>query len=167
MGNKASAFKMTRDTVTKTVTYDPIALEVGQAPRYSLVYMHGVGWDAEAFTHFLADRGVDDDFLRPFENCRFVFPNAGKMKVQLYGDREKHSWFDVYRLDTKRDYTELSQIWDDFNQKDLENSADWVFKDVLRREAHELYEGDTSRVFHGGFSQGAFVSLAIHLRHNR
>ena len=111
MGNKASAFKMSKDAATNAVYFDPLGLKKGQAPRYSIVYMHGVGWDAEAFTHFLGERGVDNDFLKPFEDCRFVLPNAGKQKVKLYKDREKNSWFDVYKLDTNGDYTHLNQIW--------------------------------------------------------
>lgn len=61
--------------------------------------LHGVGWNAQTFIEYMLECGLDDKFLAPFENTRFVFPEAPIKPVQLYNNKRKPAWFNVYGLE--------------------------------------------------------------------
>jgi phospholipase/carboxylesterase len=125
---------------------DTIEHETGPAPRWSVVWLHGLGADGRDFAPI-----VPELVRRDWPPLRFVFPHAPVRPVTINNGMAMRAWYDIV----------------DF---DLANRADeaGVAASVAQVEAlvaNEVARGvPRSRVFLAGFSQGGAVSLAAALR---
>ena len=125
---------------------DTIEHETGPAPRWSVVWLHGLGADGNDFAPI-----VPELVRRDWPALRFVFPHAPVRRVTINNGMAMRAWYDIV----------------DF---DLANRADeaGVAASVAQVEAlvaNEVARGvPRSRVFVAGFSQGGAVTLAAGLR---
>lgn len=120
--------------------------ETGPAPAWSVIWLHGLGADANDFVPLVPE------LLRPhWPSLRFVFPNAPVRPVTINNGVRMRAWYDIV----------------DF---DLANRADeaGVLESVAQVDAlieREATRGiPASRVILAGFSQGGAVTLAAGLR---
>lgn len=125
---------------------DAIERETGPAPSWSVIWLHGLGADANDFVPLVPE------LLRPnWPAIRFVFPNAPVRAVTINNGVRMRAWYDIV----------------DF---DLVNRADetGVLESVAQIDAlieREAARGvPASRVILAGFSQGGAVTLAAGLR---
>ena len=125
---------------------DCIERETGPAPAWSVIWLHGLGADANDFVPL-----VPELLRKHWPAIRFVFPNAPVRAVTINNGVRMRAWYDIV----------------DF---DLANRADeaGVLESVAQIDA--LIEGEAargipaSRVILAGFSQGGAVTLAAGLR---
>lgn len=125
---------------------DCIETETGAQPRWSVLWLHGLGADGHDFAPLVPE------LVRPdWPALRFVFPHAPVQPVTINGGMRMRSWYDIVSFD-------------------LAGRADAAGVDasVARVEAliaREVERGiPASRIILAGFSQGGAVTLAVGLR---
>lgn len=129
-----------------SVLLDCIERETGPAPAWSVIWLHGLGADANDFVPL-----VPELLRKDWPAIRFVFPNAPVRAVTINNGVRMRAWYDIV----------------DF---DLANRADeaGVLESVAQIDAlieREATRGiPASRVILAGFSQGGAVALATGLR---
>ncbi|MCD9098697.1 alpha/beta hydrolase [Luteimonas fraxinea] len=129
-----------------SVLLDCIERETGPAPAWSVIWLHGLGADANDFVPL-----VPELLRKDWPAIRFVFPNAPVRAVTINNGVRMRAWYDIV----------------DF---DLANRADeaGVLESVAQIDAliqREATRGiPASRVILAGFSQGGAVTLAAGLR---
>lgn len=121
-----------------------IILEPVEAPaEYSLIWMHGLGDSAMGFYPVFAS---EETFLPG--NFRVRLLTAPESAVTLNHGFRCNSWYDIISLDR----TENS-----FSFKDVERNSVEIQK-IIQDEI-DLFQGDSTKVFIGGFSQGCAMAL--------
>lgn len=125
-----------------------------QKPRFSLIWMHGMGDEAETYVPFF---GHLESPL--YQHCRVRLLQAPKRFVTV-NQEENHAWFDL--KSTNRFNSPEEQVYDlaQLDQTSLSIASH------CRQEEQFWREKDPSsainpqhRVFVGGFSQGAVAAL--------
>ena len=125
---------------------DCIEKETGPQPRWSVIWLHGLGADGNDFAPLVPELVRSD-----WPAIRFVFPHAPVQPVTINGGMRMRSWYDIVSFD-------------------LAGRADskGVDESVARVEAliaREVARGTpASRIIVAGFSQGGAVTLATGLR---
>lgn len=125
---------------------DCLETTTGAKPAWSVIWLHGLGADANDFAPI-----VPELVRRDWPALRFVFPNAPVRAVTINGGARMRAWYDILNLS--------------FDQRADE---DGVRASMAEMEALIRRERDRgvppSRVLLAGFSQGAAIALATGLR---
>lgn len=121
---------------------DCIEHETGSQPRWSVIWLHGLGADGHDFVPMVPA------LVQPqWPALRFVFPHAPVRPVTINGGMPMRAWYDIRDLDLA-------------NRADAEGVAE----SVAQVEALIAREGERGiapeRVFLAGFSQGGAITLA-------
>lgn len=125
---------------------DTIERDTGADPRWSVLWLHGLGADGNDFVPILPQL-----VRRDWPAIRFVFPHAPVRAVTINNGMRMRAWYDI------RDF-------------DLANRADeaGVMESVAQVTAlvdREIARGvPASRIVLAGFSQGGAITLAAGLR---
>ncbi|MBN8262512.1 MAG: carboxylesterase [Xanthomonadales bacterium] len=131
------------------MTLDTVEHETGAQPRWSVVWLHGLGADGNDFAPI-----VPELVRREWPALRFVFPHAPVRAVTINGGMRMRAWYDIRDLDLA-------------NRADLEGVAASV-ADVEALIAREEARGvPPERLLLAGFSQGGAVTLAAGLARAR
>ncbi len=123
-----------------------IERETGAAPRWSVIWLHGLGADGHDFVPILPEL-----VRRDWPAVRFLFPHAPVRAVTINNGVRMRAWYDIQDID-------------------LANRADesGVLASVAQVDALIAREAECgvppSRVVLAGFSQGGAVTLAAGLR---
>lgn len=118
----------------------------GEDPRWSVVWLHGLGADGNDFAPIVPE------LLRPdWPALRFVFPHAPVRKVTINGGMPMRAWYDIRDLD-------LSNRAD---AEGVEQSVAQVDALVAREAGRGI---PPERVLLAGFSQGGAIALAAGIR---
>ena len=93
---------------------DIIEKEVGENPKYLILWLHGLGADA---TDFLP-------LVNSFSFCKtypaiFVFPNANVRSVTINQGSPMRAWYDITQIDIKAS-ANLRHIQDSFLALELD-----------------------------------------------
>jgi phospholipase/carboxylesterase len=130
---------------------ETIERSTGDAPGWSVIWLHGLGADGNDFVPIVPE------LLRPdWPVIRFVFPHAPMRAVTINGGARMRAWYDIRSSD-------MSGL-------DLSNRADaeGVDQSIAQVEALIAREGERgvppARVFLAGFSQGGAIALAAGIR---
>lgn len=118
-----------------------------------VVEAHGTHTASMIFLHGLGDSGhgwapVVRDFGRRFPFMRFILPHAPSRSVTINGNLSMPAWYDIYTL---------SETDDREDETGLRESAQTLVR--LMEEEHTKRNIPPERIFIGGFSQGAAVSI--------
>lgn len=120
---------------------------VGGEPRFSVIWLHGLGADGHDFEPIVPELGLAGDY-------RFVFPHAPVRPVTINGGMRMRAWFDILALDRHAREDEAG----------IRESA---------RAVEELIEREVARgiapraIVVAGFSQGGALALHVGLRASR
>ena len=131
---------------TSSPLLDCVEIETGSEPRFSVIWMHGLGADGNDFVPILPELVRGD-----WPAMRFVFPHAPVRAVTINNGARMRAWYDI------RDF-------------DLANRADetGVTESIAQVTAlidREIARGiPAARIFLAGFSQGGAITLAAGLR---
>ncbi|SDG24935.1 MULTISPECIES: alpha/beta hydrolase [unclassified Duganella] len=123
-----------------------IEKETGANPSVAVIWMHGLGADANDFVPML--RELDLAGLPPI---RFIFPNAETMPVTINGGYVMRAWYDIAVTDLGRQEDEAG----------LRASQLKVEALIARENARGI---PNERIILAGFSQGCAMTLQTGLR---
>lgn len=128
---------------------DCIENETGPTPRFSVVWLHGLGADGGDFAPV-----VPQLLLRHWPAIRFVFPHAPVRPVTINGGMPMRAWYDIRgaRIEDKQDQTGVFESIAEVNA-------------LLDRETQRGIPPE--RQILAGFSQGGAIALASLLRRDQ
>jgi len=131
--------------VSTTQLLDTVERETGPDPRWSVVWLHGLGADGNDFVPILPELVRAD-----WPAIRFVFPHAPQRAVTINGGMRMRAWYDIVDADLR-------------NRADLHG----VRESMAQVEAllvREIERGvPPSRILLAGFSQGGAIALSAGL----
>jgi phospholipase/carboxylesterase len=127
--------------------FDGVEVETGPAPRWAVIWLHGLGADGHDFEPIVPEL-VEDDWPA----TRFVFPHAPVRAVTINGGVRMRAWYDILGL-------EIAQRQDEAGVRE---SVAFVRSLVARENARGV---PSARIVLAGFSQGGAIALAAALRH--
>jgi phospholipase/carboxylesterase len=126
---------------------DAIEIETGKEPRYSVIWMHGLGADGNDFVPIVPEIRQPD-----WPSVRFVFPHAPVRPVTINGGLKMRAWYDILGLEIANRQDEAG----------VRASIVEVEALVAREESRGI---PSNHVVIAGFSQGGAIALAAGLRH--
>jgi phospholipase/carboxylesterase len=129
-----------------TALLHTIEKETGPNPTVAIIWMHGLGADANDFVPMLQE--LDLAGLPPI---RFIFPNADTMPVTVNGGYVMRAWYDIIATDLGRQEDEAG----------LRASQVKVEALMARENARGI---PNERIILAGFSQGCAMTLQTGLR---
>ncbi|MTV41281.1 alpha/beta hydrolase [Duganella radicis] len=129
-----------------TTLLQTIEKETGPNPTVAVIWMHGLGADANDFVPMIPE--LDLAGLPPI---RFIFPNADTMPVTVNGGYVMRSWYDIVATDLGRQEDEAG----------LRASQAKVEALIARENARGI---PNQRIILAGFSQGCAMTLQTGLR---
>jgi phospholipase/carboxylesterase len=125
-----------------------IEIETAAMPRYSVIWLHGLGADGSDFEPVVPELGLDG-----CPGVRFVFPHAPQIPVTCNGGYVMPAWYDIVSLDADSRVVDMAGIL--------------VSRQAIRRliERENQRGVPCARIFVAGFSQGGAVAYATALTH--
>ena len=117
-----------------------LELEPAQPAVASVIWMHGLGADANDFYPVPPQLGLPSDL-----HVRYVFPNAPQIPVTVNMGLIMRAWYDVSRLDARTD-----------DESRIRTSAEWITELVTRETERGI---PAERIVLAGFSQGGAMAL--------
>jgi len=125
---------------------DAVERETGAHPRWSIIWLHGLGADGNDFAPM-----VPELIRRDWPALRFVFPHAPVRAVTINNGFRMRAWYDIRNLD--------------LNQRADEDGVRASMAEVDALIAHEGDRGvPPARIILAGFSQGGAIALAAGIR---
>ena len=127
---------------THSPLLETVEHETGPQPRWSVLWLHGLGADGHDFAPI-----VPELVRRDWPAIRFVFPHAPVRAVTINGGARMRAWYDIRDFDLA-------------NRADHEGVAESVaqVEALIEREAGRGIAAD--RLLLAGFSQGGAITLA-------
>jgi len=126
---------------------DTIELESAPNPSVSIIWMHGLGADANDFVPIVEELNLDG-----CPGIRFVFPNAPTIPVTINGGYVMRAWYDILGLD----------IANREDENGLRSSQEAINHLITREIARGI---PAHRIVLAGFSQGCAMALQTGLRY--
>ena len=121
---------------------ETVETETGADPRWSVVWLHGLGADGHDFAPIVPE------LVRPgWPALRFVFPHAPVRAVTINAGMRMRAWYDIRDVD----------LANRADSEGVEASITQVGALLDREHARGI---PASRTFLAGFSQGGAVTLA-------
>ena len=113
----------------------------GSASNKTIIWLHGLGADSNDFAPFFSSS--------LFKEYEIILPNAPYRKITLNQNFEMRAWFNMKSLNLN-----------DLNEEDFVESSkslDLIIEDKLKTNP-------SSKIYIGGFSQGAALSIFYGLK---
>lgn len=125
-----------------------IEMETGPAPRWSVIWLHGLGADGNDFAPIVPDLGLD-----PGQPVRFIFPHAPAIPVTCNNGYVMRAWYDILRFeDIKRHADEAGIL-----------RSRTAIRALIAREVQRGIP--EQRIVLAGFSQGGAMAYTVALTH--
>jgi len=128
---------------------ETVEIESGANPTAAIIWMHGLGADANDFVPIVKELDLS--------NCpaiRFVFPNAPQIPVTLNGGYIMRAWYDIAAAGT-----DINKREDEAGLRQSQQQIDAL---IARENARGIA---TDKIILAGFSQGCAMALQTGLRH--
>ena len=123
----------------------PLVIETGPQPVATVIWLHGLGADAQDFEPIIPELQ-----LPPGLPIRFVFPNAPFRPVTLNGGYVMRAWYDI--APGEGGFLQ--------NEAHIRESTDVISALAIQEEARGI---ERNRIVLAGFSQGALISAVTAL----
>ena len=131
--------------------HDPssvIEIETGIPPRFSVIWLHGLGADGSDFVPVVPELGLNND-----QAVRFIFPHAPMAPVTCNGGYIMRSWYDIISLDASHR---------EIDEAGILASCQTIRALITRENQRGI---PSPRIFLAGFSQGGAVAYTTALTH--
>lgn len=121
-----------------------IALDTGDSPQYSIIWLHGLGADGQDFVPIAEELNLP-------AAVRYIFPHAPHRPVTINGGFVMRAWYDIAsdRIDAEQD------------EEGIRQSATGVVALIEREVARGIPHRS---IFLAGFSQGGAIALHVAMR---
>ena len=129
------------------MTLPTVEHETAPNPRYSVIWLHGLGADGNDFAPMVPDL-VD----RTWPAIRFIFPHAPVRPVTINNGASMRAWYDIAAFDLNARQDETG----------MRNSVAAVEKLIAREHSRGVA---SEHIVLAGFSQGGAIALAAGLGH--
>lgn len=130
-----------------------ISLDSGPAPRFSIIWLHGLGADGSDFVP------VAEAMNLPAP-VRYLFPHAPMRPVTINGGFVMRAWYDILAT------ADSAEIADSIGRMEDAEGLRAARVEIERLIAQERQRGVAAQdIFLAGFSQGGAVVLYTGLRH--
>jgi phospholipase/carboxylesterase len=123
-----------------------IEVETAGNPRFSVIWLHGLGADGSDFEPVVPELRLPDDCA-----TRFIFPHAPAMPVTCNGGYVMPSWYDIISLDTNNR---------EIDEAGIVRSRAQIARLIERENRRGI---PSRRIFIAGFSQGGAVAYTTAL----
>ena len=129
------------------MTLPALEIETASNPRYSVIWLHGLGADGNDFAPIVPQLAAPG-----WPPLRFVFPHAPVRPVTINNGMSMRAWYDIAAFD--------------LNAQQDETGMRASVAEVETLIAREHSRGVPSeRILLAGFSQGGAIALSAGLRH--
>ena len=129
---------------------ETIEVETGKNPTAAIIWMHGLGADANDFVPIVGELGLDSA-----PAVRFVFPNAPMRPVTINNGYVMRAWYDV----SFGDLEGKSRRADEIGVRESQAQIGALIE-------REISRGISSKnILLAGFSQGGAIALHTTLRY--
>jgi phospholipase/carboxylesterase len=129
-----------------------IEIETAPNPRFTIIWLHGLGAAASDFTSIVSALGLSHT-PPDVAAIRFIFPQAPHIPITMNGGYVSSAWYDIISADK-------------MNRKIDESGLLATRERIRRLIQHETQRGiPTERIFMAGFSQGGAVAYFCALTH--
>jgi len=125
-----------------------IEVETAENPRFSIIWMHGLGADGSDFVPVVPELGLDAGV-----GVRFVFPHAPFIPVTCNGGYEMRAWYDIISLEKTSRRVDAAGL----------GRSRQAVRSLIERENRRGIPA--RRIFVAGFSQGGAVAYITGLTH--
>ena len=122
----------------------PVIIEPQQSATACVIWLHGLGADANDFVPVVPMLGHD------FGPVRFIFPNAPMMPISANGGMAMRAWFDLVALDFLSNPDEFSEPP---GMQDSVNAIQALVNEQIQQGIA------AANIILVGFSQGAAIAL--------
>jgi phospholipase/carboxylesterase len=129
---------------------ETVERETGDAPRWSVLWLHGLGADGNDFVPL-----VPELVRRDWPALRFVFPHAPVRPVTINNGMRMRAWYDIVEFSFE------GTAGDRADAAGVAESVAQVEALLAREHARGVPPG---RIVLAGFSQGGAIALATALR---
>jgi phospholipase/carboxylesterase len=123
-----------------------IEIETGAAPRWSVIWMHGLGADGNDFVPIVPELGLDEG-----EAVRFIFPHAPMIPVTCNNGYVMRAWYDIVFFDNINRHADEAGI---------RQNGEAIRALIAQENARGV---PTERIFLAGFSQGGAMAYMVGL----
>jgi phospholipase/carboxylesterase len=125
-----------------------IEIETAAMPRYSVIWLHGLGADGSDFEPVVPELGLEGG-----PGIRFIFPHAPQIPVTCNGGYVMPAWYDIVSLDA--------------DSRVVDEAGIIASRQAIRRliERENRRGVPCARIFVAGFSQGGAVAYTTALTH--
>jgi len=129
---------------------DCVVVEVGENPRFTVIWLHGLGADGHDFEPIVPQLPLSQELKAA--GVRFVFPNAASRPVTVNGGASMPAWYDIKGMDLRRDQDEEGIAASSIRISDMIGA--------------EIAAGkQPGEIILAGFSQGGAMALHVGLRY--
>jgi phospholipase/carboxylesterase len=129
------------------MTLPALEIETASNPRYSVIWLHGLGADGNDFAPIVPQL-VDS----AWPAVRFVFPHAPVRPVTINNGMSMRAWYDIAAFDLAARQDEIG----------IRASVNEIETLIAREQTRGV---PSERILLAGFSQGGAIALAAGLRH--
>jgi phospholipase/carboxylesterase len=125
-----------------------IEIETAAMPRFSVIWMHGLGADGSDFEAIVPELGLEDG-----PGVRFIFPHAPHIPVTCNGGYVMPAWYDIVSLDSSSRTVDVAGLL----------GSRQAIRRLIERENQRGVP--CAQIFLAGFSQGGAVAYTAALTH--
>eukprot|EP00347_Sterkiella_histriomuscorum_P006350 403353094 len=127
---------------------DNTIIQQENVQKHSVLFIHGM---AESGQYYLEK--IQRGEFRLLDNVRYLIP-SGTVQYVSRINKEVMAWYDIKALDPEDP--------DRYNMEQMDETIQYL-NDILTEEAKSQYDGDYSRIFVSGFSQGGCLTYVLGL----
>ncbi len=127
---------------------ETVELQTQDSVQYSIIWMHGLGADANDFVPIVPELKFPDGV-----GVRFIFPNAPVRPITINNGMAMRGWFDILSL---------ARIEREEDEQGLYESKEHI-EALIKRENERGIPSE--RIFLAGFSQGCAMTLLTGVRY--
>ncbi len=129
---------------------DSIEIQTGINPRYSIIWLHGLGADGHDFEAIVPQLKLPEQMP-----LRFIFPHAPMRRITVNNGMKMRGWYDIIDLPIDADCHQQG------DREGIAQSAQIVYRLIEQENQRGIV---TANIFLAGFSQGGALALFAGLR---
>ncbi|KAK3606799.1 hypothetical protein CHS0354_018393 [Potamilus streckersoni] len=129
--------------MTELKPLEYITVETGTNPKYTVIWLHGLGADGHDFEGIVPELGLPAE-----RSFRFIFPHAPVIPVTINGGYQMRAWYDILKMDFRREV----------DGRTIQHSCQLV-KNLIESQIETGTQSE--HICLAGFSQGGVIAAQL------